>query len=68
MHEAFVNSPGLFDPDHSQEEDRYITIGVSGSGRILMVAHTDRGDRTRIISARELTRAEREAYENEVKR
>ncbi len=33
-----------------------------------MVAHTDRGDRTRIISARELTRAEREAYEDEVKR
>jgi uncharacterized DUF497 family protein len=33
-----------------------------------MVAHTDRGDRTRIISARELTRAEREAYEGEVKR
>jgi len=58
----------IFDPDHSQEEDRYITIGTSARGRILMVAHTDRGDRTRIISARELTRAEREAYENEVKR
>ena len=58
----------IFDPDHSQEEDRYITIGPSARGRILMVAHTDRGDRTRIISARELTRAEREAYENEVKR
>jgi hypothetical protein len=58
----------VLDPDHSQEEDRYITIGVSVRGRILMVAHTDRGDRTRIISARELTRAEREAYENEVKR
>ena len=58
----------IFDPDHSQEEDRYITIGASTRGRILMVAHTDRGDRTRIISARELIRAEREAYENEVKR
>ena len=33
-----------------------------------MVAHTDRGDRTRIIGPRELTRAEHEAYENEVKR
>ena len=58
----------IFDPDHSQEEGRSITIGASARGRILMVAHTDRGDRTRIISARELTRAEREAYENEVKR
>ena len=58
----------VLDPDHSQEEDRYITAGSSIRGRILMVAHTDRGDRTRIISARELTRAEREAYENEVQR
>jgi uncharacterized DUF497 family protein len=39
----------VLDPDHSQEEDRYITIGVSVRGRILMVAHTDRGDRTRIL-------------------
>jgi uncharacterized DUF497 family protein len=58
----------IFDPDHSEEEDRYITIGPSGGGRLLMVAHTDRGTRIRIISARELTRAEREAYENEIKR
>ena len=58
----------IFDPDHSQEEDWYITIGASARGRMLMVAHTDRGDRTRIISPRELTRAERAAYENEVKR
>jgi len=58
----------VLDPDHSQEEDRYITVGSSIKGRILMVAHTDRGDRSRIISARELTRAEREAYENEVQR
>ena len=58
----------IYDPDHSEEEDRYITIGISGSGRLLMVAHTDRGDRIRIINARELTRAEREAYENEIER
>jgi uncharacterized DUF497 family protein len=58
----------IYDPDHSVNEDRYITIGVSITGRPLMVAHTDRGDRTRIISARELTRKEREAYENEIKR
>lgn len=58
----------IYDPDHSAEEDRYITIGTSINGHLLMVAHTDRTDRTRIISARELTRKEREAYENEIQR
>lgn len=58
----------IHDPDHSADEDRYITIGVSIAGRLLMVAHTDRGDRTRIINVRELTRKEREAYENEIQR
>ena len=43
-------------------------IGSSGTGRFLIVAHTDRGDRTRIISARELTRKERKAYEKEIQR
>ena len=56
----------IYDPDHSIEEERYLTVGISVAGRRLMVAHTDRGDRTRIISARELTRKEREAYENEI--
>ncbi len=51
------------DPDHSVEEERYITIGWSKRRRRLIVAHTERGDRIRIISARELTRGEREAYE-----
>ena len=58
----------VYDPDHSEEEDRFITVGKSVGGRFLIVAHTDRGTRTRIISARELTRAEREAYENEIQR
>jgi uncharacterized DUF497 family protein len=58
----------VYDPDHSQEEDRFITVGRSTAGRLLILAHTDRGTRTRIISARELTRAEREAYENETQR
>jgi len=69
---ATVFSDGLsitiYDPDHSDQEDRYITIGTSGAGRFLIVAHTDRGDRTRIISARELTRKERKAYEKEIQR
>jgi uncharacterized DUF497 family protein len=57
-----------FNPDHSQEEDRFITFGFSASGRLLMVAHTDRRDRIRILSARELTRGERETYEEEIQR
>ena len=56
------------DPDHSEEEDRYISIGLSQRHRLLMVAHTERGERTRIISARPLTPAEREAYEEEINR
>jgi uncharacterized DUF497 family protein len=51
------------DPDHSMEEDRYITVGLSSRFRLLMVAHTERGDRLRIISARELTSRERRQYE-----
>ena len=58
----------IYDPDHSEDEDRLITAGLSSRGRPLMVFHTDRGERIRIISARELTRAEREAYEEEIKR
>jgi len=58
----------IFDPDHSDEEDRFITFGFSAAGRLLMVAHTERGERIRIISARGLTRAEREAYEQEIQR
>jgi uncharacterized DUF497 family protein len=51
------------DPDHSAEEIRFITIGTSEKGRLLMVAHTDRDNHIRIISARELTRQERRNYE-----
>jgi len=51
------------DPDHSEEEDRFLTFGHSRQGRLLVVSHTDRGDRTRIISARQLTRRERKQYE-----
>jgi uncharacterized DUF497 family protein len=51
------------DPDHSVEEDRYITVGRSDRDRILVVSHTDRDDRIRIISARKAIRRERKAYE-----
>ena len=54
------------DPDHSDEEDRYITIGWSDRRRVLIVSHTDRDGRIRIISARELTKAERKEYEEAI--
>ena len=52
-----------FDPDHTQEEERFLTFGHSSAGRLLVVSHTDRGERTRIISARPATRTERKQYE-----
>ncbi len=51
------------DPDHSVDEARYITFGTSSSGRLLIVAHTERGSRIRLISARPATRSERKLYE-----
>ena len=51
------------DPDHSQEEDRYIITGMSGQNRLMMVAHLERGERIRIISARGLNRSEKRDYE-----
>ncbi len=53
-----------YDPDHSDEEDRYITMGTSVEGRSLVISHTDRGENIRIISAREATRKERRDYED----
>lgn len=51
------------DPYHSGEEQRYITIGFSSNNRLIVVAHTDRGDNTRIISARPATGLERKRHE-----
>ena len=51
------------DPDHSHDEDRFIIIGASESGKILVIAHTDDEKIVRIISAREATYGERRAYE-----
>lgn len=50
------------DPDHSEDEERSVTFGMSQSHRLLVVAHTNRGDKTRIISARLMTRKERVIY------
>jgi uncharacterized protein len=51
------------DPDHSLGEQRYLSIGLSAQGRILMVVHTERDEAIRIISARGATRPERRYYE-----
>jgi uncharacterized protein len=51
------------DPDHSASEQRFITIGTSSAGRVLIVAHADRDENIRIISARKTTQNERENYE-----
>jgi uncharacterized DUF497 family protein len=56
-------SATALDPDHSGDEERFITFGVSSRGRLLVISHTDRGDAVRIISARLATRAERRIYE-----
>jgi uncharacterized protein len=53
----------FYDPDHSQDEHRYIMIGLSQSGRLLIVSYTERDDTIRLINARLVTRSEREAYE-----
>jgi uncharacterized protein len=53
----------FFDPDHSEDEERYLVVGKSVEGRLLIVSYTERKDAIRIITARDVTRSEREAYE-----
>ena len=53
----------FYDPDYSDGEDRYIIIGESQQHRLLIVSYTEREDKIRLISAREVTKREREYYE-----
>ncbi len=53
----------FYDPDHSDDEDRYIMIGESQQRRLLIVSYTERRHKTRLISAREATKGEKETYE-----
>ena len=53
------------DPDHSGEESRFVDLGMSDRGRIIVVSYTERGEIIRIISARNATRRERQTYEEE---
>jgi len=68
FHEAatVLNDPLSFtfpDPAHSRGENRYVIIGTSQFGQLLVVAHTDRGNKVRIISARKATSREKRFYE-----
>jgi uncharacterized DUF497 family protein len=58
----------IYNPLHSDDEDRYVLVGNSFANRLLVVIHTDRGERIRIISARTATKKEVKQYEENAKR
>ena len=58
-------SISISDPDHSEDEERFIDIGESDRGRILVISYTERGRNIRLISARLASSAERIKYEEE---
>jgi len=51
------------DPDHSVNEHRFLTFGLSRTGKAIIVSHTERGKSMRIISARPMAKQERKIYE-----
>lgn len=53
----------IHDPEHSADEQRYIDIGSSDKGRVLLVVYTERGSTIRIVSCRKATPSERKLYE-----
>lgn len=62
---AFGDSLSLTiaDPEHSVAEHRWVLLGTSAAGRLVVVVHTEEDDTVRIISARLASRGERRAYE-----
>jgi len=58
----------IYDPLHSDEEDRFILIGNSCKNRLFVIVHIERGYKIRIISARKATKNERKQYEENAKR
>jgi uncharacterized protein len=58
----------IYDPLHSEEEDRFVLLGSSHQDRLLVVVHTVRGDNIRLISARKASKKERKQYEENAKR
>ncbi|MDD5321897.1 MAG: BrnT family toxin [Methylococcales bacterium] len=57
------HSSCVHDPDHSHDEERYLLFGVSSKGNYFVISFTERSDTVRIISARQMTRQECNAYE-----
>jgi len=64
--QVFFNRPLVVSEDeiHSQEEARYFALGHTDRGRLLFVVYTLRGERVRVISARDMTRREQKEYEH----
>ena len=63
---TIFNDPRLLtfeDIDHSEQEQRYLSLGISSDGRLLIAAHTEDGDIVRLINCRKATRRERRTYE-----
>ena len=54
------------DPEHSIQEQQFVIMGESARRRILVVSYTERAGSTRLISARQVTHKEREAYESDL--
>lgn len=52
----------IYDPEHSEDGDRYVLLGMSARGRVLVVVHSERGDNIRLISARAANRREAAQY------
>lgn len=61
-------SLAIYDPLHSEAEDRFVLIGNSYKDRLLVVVHTERGDHIRLISARKASTKERTQYEENAER
>ena len=61
-------SLAIYDPLHSDREDRFVLIGSSHKNRLLVVVHTERGDHIRIISARNANKKEKKYYEENAQR
>jgi uncharacterized DUF497 family protein len=55
----------IADEQHSQDEDRYVDIGMSSRGRLIVVSYTEREPNIRIISCRKATKSEQKTYEQE---
>jgi uncharacterized DUF497 family protein len=58
----------IYDPLHSDKEDRFVLLGNSYKNHLLVTVFTERHDRIRLISSRKATKTERVQYEENAKR